>query len=107
MKLRVLKSGVRRLNDGLRLAPTPSDQRIAGRRGQQRRLKLWTTDPCCAKCGRLTDYPRGFELDHKVRLADGGPDTEANLQVLCVWFDDAGLKRGCHAEKTATEAGAR
>ena len=61
---------------------------------------MWQEHPCCAKCGRLTDWPNGFELDHKVRLDQGGEDTEANCQVLCVWWE-LGTKRGCHADKTA------
>lgn len=79
---------------------------MAGRALQERRLRLWTDSPCCTKCGRLTDIAKdaevGFELDHRVRLADGGEDTDANCQVLCVeWV--AGKKAGCHAEKTSVE----
>jgi len=48
-------------------------------------------------------YPGGFELDHRVPLSLGGADTDENCQVLCVWYDDAGTKRGCHAEKTSTD----
>lgn len=65
---------------------------------------MWQASPYCAACGRLTDWPHGFEIDHMIRIADGGLDVADNCQVLCVWFDDAGLKRGCHADKTAAEA---
>lgn len=103
MKLRTLKPSMRQLSAGVRRAPTLSDQRMAGHKLQKRRLRLWTANPCCAMCGRFTDWPRGFELDHTVRLADGGPDEDHNCQVLCVWWDEAGRKQGCHAAKTAQE----
>lgn len=41
------------------------------------------------------DYPWGFELDHKVPLSQGGPDTEENSQVLCI---------ECHKAKSKVEA---
>ena len=68
--------------------------RISGRKLQERRLKIWAKSPSCARCGRLTVYPGGFELDHIVPLYKGGMDTEDNCQVLC-----SGDK-GCHARKT-------
>lgn len=80
-----------------------SPKRITGRALQARRLRLWTANPLCAACGRLTSYPRGFELDHVVRLADGGEDVDGNCQVLCVDRDAQGEKVGCHADKTARE----
>lgn len=81
------------------IAPTQSEQRMTGRRLQVRRERVWTNDPACAECGRVTDYPSGFELDHKVPLHQGGADTEANCQVLCSGPD------GCHARKTARDLG--
>lgn len=104
MKLQTLKSGLSSVSATVRRAPTPSDQRMTGSSLQKRRLRLWTASPCCAVCGRLTDWPNGFELDHKVRLADGGPDVDSNCQVLCVHWDEQGRKQGCHALKTASEA---
>lgn len=71
-----------------------AERRITGRRLQSRRLRVWTKDPHCQGCGRLVDFPYGFELDHKVPLHAGGPDTEDNCQVLCSGPD------GCHAAKT-------
>ena len=110
MKLHTLKVGLSVLRPTLGRAPTRSDLRMAGRALQERRLRLWTRSPCCAKCGRLTDIAKdaalGFELDHEIRLADGGEDTDANCQVLCVeWV--CGKKAGCHAEKTRREGGAK
>ncbi len=72
------------------------DGRLRGRKLQARRLKMWTKSPCCAKCKRLTNYPDGFELDHKVALFKGGEDKEENLQVLC---------HACHDTKTNEDLG--
>lgn len=105
MKLRAIKPSLRTLGPSIRKAPTPEIPRITGRRLQARRFKLWTDSPHCACCGVLTDWPNGFELDHKVRLIDGGQDTEENCQILCLYWDDAWNKQGCHAMKTAEEAG--
>lgn len=76
---------------------------MTGRKLQERRLRLWSHDPHCVMCGRLTEWPRGFELDHKVPLHQGGEDTEDNCQVLCVHYDDSGEKAGCHVIKTAQD----
>lgn len=76
---------------------------MTGRALQARRLRVWANNPCCAGCGRLTRFPDGFELDHKVALFAGGADEEANCQVLCVSIDAEGHKAGCHAVKTAAE----
>ena len=46
----------------------------------------------------LTKIPKGKEIDHKVPLVDGGPDTVRNLQLLT---------EKQHAAKTAREATAR
>lgn len=78
-----------------------STGRLRGRALQARRLNLWAADPKCAMCGRLTRYPEGFELDHKVPLFKGGEDAEDNLQVLC-----SGVN-GCHAKKSAEDMGVR
>ena len=54
---------------------------------------------CACGCGEpLGDDPRGFEFDHIIPLADGGTDTEDNLQAL--------LKRH-HKVKSSNEAKAR
>lgn len=76
------------------------DNRITGSRLQARRFKLWKGNPHCAQCGRLVDYPYGFELDHKVALMHGGEDTEENCQILC--SDYYGVK-GCHSKKTKAD----
>lgn len=47
-------------------------------------------------CGKLTDYPFGFQLDHKIPLHKGGPDEDSNLQVLHI---------ECHDKKTQKDMG--
>lgn len=76
---------------------TTKDVRMSGSALQKRRLKLWTENPHCKRCGKLTQYPYGFELDHEVPLHKGGSDTEDNCQILCV--DEDGVD-GCHSIKT-------
>lgn len=76
--------------------------RITGRALQARRLRMWSADPHCVACGRLTAWPRGFELDHTKPLSEDGEDTDENCQVMCVeWVD--GIKGGCHVEKSQRE----
>lgn len=58
--------------------------RIRGRKLQAIRLAAWTLTPCCARCGRLTEWPDGFALDHVVALVNGGKDEQGNRQVLCL-----------------------
>lgn len=70
----------------------PTDGRIRGRKLQARRLRLWSKDPRCARCGRLTNFPHDFELDHKVPLFKGGKDLDENCQILCI--------SPCHEDKT-------
>lgn len=103
LKLTRLTSSVRQLKAGPRMVPTPSEQRLRGNAGKARRWRLWQGDPYCAACKRLLDWPAGFEADHVVPLSLGGEDRDENMQLLCVWFETDGTKRGCHAEKTATE----
>lgn len=79
-----------------------TDTRMRGRKLQERRLRIWVRNPCCAMCGRLVEFSarpgRGFELDHiePLKAAGGkGEDTDENCQVLCTGPD------GCHRSKTA------
>lgn len=104
MRLRRLKPAIRSLQPTKSRRGGSADKRAPESVRTRRRLKLWTEDPHCKGCGVLTDYPWGFELDHIVPLSEGGPDTEENSQVLCVWLDDEGKKQGCHVEKTRAEA---
>lgn len=76
-----------------------SERRITGRRLQSRRLEMWSANPHCVECGRWVVFPAGFELDHIVPLGEGGEDTEANCQILCLDSPD-GAVIGCHRRKT-------
>lgn len=101
MRLTTLRPKVAMLGSRVQSVPTSSDRRITGRTLQNRRLRIWSKDPHCAQCGRLVAYPHGFELDHVVALANGGADTDANCQVLCIGAD------GCHDAKTRSDLGQR
>lgn len=73
-----------------------NDGRLRGRKATARRLRLWSKSPYCAMCGKLTEYPFGFQLDHRVPLHKGGVDEEENLQVLDI---------DCHDKKTMIDMG--
>lgn len=72
-----------------------SDRRITGQALQRLRLEMWSQDPWCKGCGRITAYPYGFNIDHIVPLEQGGEDAEHNRQLLCI---------ECHDLKTKHEA---
>ena len=101
-KLKMLKPRLA-LAKPARKSATTRDVRMTGRRLQERRLKIWAQNPRCAACGALTVFPHGFELDHIVPLFQGGQDTEANCQVLCVERLPDGRKAGCHVAKSAED----
>ena len=63
--------------------------RIRGPKLQRLRMQLLSDQPFC-RCGRVATI-----RDHIVPLAEGGLDTEANVQPLC---------EDCHAVKTQREA---
>jgi 5-methylcytosine-specific restriction enzyme A len=84
---------------------TTKARRTTGRALQAERMQLWLErGQCCEGCGRMVEHPYGYELDHIVPLALGGSEEPANKQLLCV-ETYMGVKIGCHAMKTADEAG--
>tara|TARA_Y100001951_G_scaffold103734_1_gene113262 strand:+ start:4531 stop:4863 length:333 start_codon:yes stop_codon:yes gene_type:complete len=101
-RLKMRGSNLRMAKPGGPAVKVVADRRISGRRLQDRRLSIWKRDPHCARCGRLVEFPGGFELDHVVPLGAGGEDVEANCQILCVDSAD-GLHPGCHGRKTAAD----
>lgn len=106
-KVRTLTPRVAKLDAAAARPVRTAERRMTGRRLQDRRLRLWTADPHCVECGRLVDYPNGFELDHITPLFMGGEDADDNCQVLCVEVDIVDgrvVKVGCHASKSAGEA---
>ena len=82
-----------------------TDGRIRGRKLQAARLRIWSNNPHCARCGKLVAFPGGFELDHITALhKDGSTNDDDNMQVLCIEVKD-GVKVGCHIDKTAEDMG--
>lgn len=106
-KLKTVKPRMPMVGTRLSTAPTASENRMTGRKLQGRRIRLWSANPRCAGCGRLTLFPHGFEVDHVVALEEGGQDVDGNCQILCVYPDELGRKAGCHAEKTRRDRGYR
>lgn len=86
-----------------------SDGRLRGRKLQAARLRIWSANPHCARCGKLVAYPRGFELDHIKAVSTTadktGMNDDDNMQVLCVEMTSDGIKTGCHIDKTAEDMG--
>jgi 5-methylcytosine-specific restriction protein A len=70
-------------------------QRIRGRRLQAMRVALFRAAPLCAECERQSRITLATQRDHIRPLAEGGTDTEDNVQGLC----DA-----CHDIKSKQEA---
>ena len=82
-----------------------TDGRLRGRKLQAARLRIWSANPYCARCGKLVSFPGGFELDHITALhKDGSTNDDDNMQVLCVELRD-GVKMGCHIDKTIEDMG--
>ena len=73
-----------------------ADGRLRGRKLQAARLRIWSADPHCARCGKLVAFPGGFELDHITALHKDGSNDDENMQVLCP---------SCHQSKTAQDCG--
>lgn len=61
---------------------------------KRRRYMLQKFNLTCASCGEVR-LACDLEVDHVVNLAEGGPDTTANCQLLC---------RACHSLKSQAEA---
>ena len=81
------------------------DGRLRGRKLQAARLRIWSNNPHCARCGKLVAYPHGFELDHITALHKDGGNDDDNMQVLCVEWPSPGIKAGCHVMKSAEDMG--
>ncbi len=80
---------------------TTKDRRITGSKLQNIRFKMWKENPYCAICGKLTQYPYGFQIDHKIPLEQGGSESQENRQLLCTTVDEV---EGCHEKKTREES---
>ncbi|MGA8121315.1 HNH endonuclease [Rouxiella badensis] len=93
-KLKTLRPRVQTMDVRIVKPMVIADNRMTGYKLQQRRMRLWRNNPCCVKCGRVTEYPHGFDLDHIVPLYLGGEDADGNCQILC------NGPEGCHGKKT-------
>jgi len=69
-------------------------KRITGRRLQARRADLFRRQPLCEECERNGRVTLATIRDHRIALAEGGPDDETNEQALC---------NECHDKKTKAE----
>lgn len=97
-KLQMLKPRVATLRM-VRAAPlTTATVRITGSRLQARRQRIMTRANGLCECDecKAAPVPRlGSEVDHRIPLWEGGPDTDENCQLLAP---------ECHARKSAEEA---
>lgn len=77
------------------------DDRLRGRKLQEIRARFFAASPLCERCKANGRLRLATQLDHRVALANGGPDFHQpggheNKQGLC---------DPCHAEKTAEDLG--
>lgn len=74
-------------------------QRITGRKLQARNDRIKLRDMyTCQGCGLVTPA-RFLQVDHIKPLAQGGSESDDNLQSLCIIGDDG----GCHGRKSKAE----
>lgn len=69
--------------------------RITGRKLQRLRAALFARQPLCEDCQEAGRVRQAEVRDHRIPLAEGGLDNEANEQALC---------KACHAVKSQREA---
>lgn len=75
-------------------------KRLSGRKLQVRNERIKKRDGyICQECGRVTPA-RLLQVDHKLALAEGGTESDDNLQSLCIIGDDG----GCHGRKSREES---
>ena len=70
-------------------------KRVTGRKLQAMRKALFERDPLCVECRRHGRVTIATLRDHIKPLAEGGDDSDDNVQGLC---------HDCHEEKTLAEA---
>lgn len=70
-----------------------------GAEWRKRRQRILTRDNwCCVTCAKTGRVTPASEVDHVIPRAEGGDDSDSNLQSLC---------RTCHLEKTRSEVALR
>jgi 5-methylcytosine-specific restriction enzyme A len=67
--------------------------RLRGRALQAARADLFVREPLCRVCAALGKVSPATIRDHIVPLAEGGQETEANVQPLCAACSDAKTHR--------------
>ena len=66
-----------------------TDDRMRGRALQDARARLFRRSPLCAECVKADRVALATQRDHVVPLAEGGTDTDDNVQGLCTPCHDA------------------
>lgn len=74
--------------------PAFRHRRLRGRAWLATRARVLRLRPLCIECQRVGRVREAVEVDHRLRLADGGTNDDSNLQGLCL---------DCHKAKTAAE----
>jgi 5-methylcytosine-specific restriction protein A len=69
-------------------AAAPPPARIRGRALQDARAALFAAHPYCVACLALGRHTRATIRDHRIPLAEGGPDDATNVQPLCQAHSD-------------------
>jgi 5-methylcytosine-specific restriction protein A len=85
-----------------RSQPVP---RIRGRKLQQMRARLFDAQPLCVVCLAKGCTTVATIRDHVVPLAEGGPDTQANAQPLCVRCSDTKTRAETQRGRQRTSGG--
>ena len=70
-------------------------KRITGRKLQRMRSELFKRQPLCEVCERAGRVTLASIRDHRIPLAEGGPDDASNEQAIC---------QPCHEAKSLAEA---
>lgn len=70
-------------------------ERTRGRTLQRLRDRLLRGQPLCVLCAQEGRMGAATDRDHIIPLAEGGSDTDENVQALC---------KDCHRAKTLAEA---
>ena len=73
-----------------------SETRLRGRAAQERRRRLLERNPLCVRCLEKGVTRPVDQFDHIVPLGKKGPDTEENMEGLCLEH---------HKEKTLRDRG--
>lgn len=70
----------------------PTYKRESGRRLQRKRAELFAREPYCRRCADKGFVTLAVIRDHIKPLAEGGDDTDDNVQPLCQACSDAKTK---------------